>query len=139
MARIRCFLLEPTGQAQVKLRRYAHVGDCPLGYHDASTFFRNEPEVTNDEGYLCHNSVGDVPSHDDPRWPRQCSGCSYLFREEDVWQRFTERLYRRKDTGEEMTLRDAPPGAMWEAWWFDDMWVPQGKHNLVVRTPGGDW
>lgn len=50
-------------------------------------------------------------------------------------------LYRRSDTGETMTWRDAPVGAIIRATWCED--VPEycgtdGK-SYIVRTPGGDW
>lgn len=147
MARIRCFLLEPTGEASVKLRRYTHSdrggSPCPLdpgrySYHNAFTFIHKEPLVTNEEGYMCNDTQNPQFPHDDPRWPTVCT-CGYVFQDEDVWQRFSERVYRRVDTGEEMLLRDAPAGAMWEAWWMDRFYMPQGKHNLMVKTPGGDW
>lgn len=65
----------------------------------------------------------------------------------------SQPIYRRTDTGEEMTLGEAPVGAMWFADWYlreGDMrpgwdWYrgPDG-HCLVVRVPNGsggvhDW
>lgn len=141
MARIRCFLLEQTDRVRIKLRRYSTMkGACTLyGYHNASTPIEEEPIQPDPErpGYIM-NASGDSHDHADSRWPATCA-CGYQFQESDEWQRFTERIYRRVDTGEDLTLRDAPPGAMWEAWWFDDTFVPQGAHNLVVMTPGGEW
>jgi hypothetical protein len=47
-------------------------------------------------------------------------------------------LYRRVDTGELMTLSEAPVGAMWFADWYRRR-GPDG-HYLIVRTPPGhDW
>lgn len=141
--RIRCFFLEPTGQTQVYLRRYhSRASDdapCPLPakYHNAMNPFIIEPEERDKQGYIC-NGLKPVPVHDDPRWPTHCA-CGYAFTESDEWQRFTDSIYRRTDTCETMTLRDAPAGAMWEAWWVDQFIVPQGEHSLIVRTPGGDW
>lgn len=56
-------------------------------------------------------------------------------------------LYRRADTGEEMTLSEAPAGAMWDAHWYgrDKKGGPWGAGRgtdglwLVVKTPGGEW
>lgn len=144
--RIRCFFLEPTGRIQVKLRRYAHEkkrGNCPLhpgnnySYHEASTIIGSEPVERDDRGYISNGMKAPEP-HSDPRWPVQCV-CGYTFQEDDEWQRFIEAIYRRTDTGEEMTIRDAPAGAMWYAPWLDDMFVPQGEHVLEVKTPGGEW
>lgn len=52
-----------------------------------------------------------------------------------------EVLYRRSDTGELVTIRDAPIGAMWDATWYDDDPAYTGPDGitLVVRTPGGTW
>ena len=145
MARIRCFLLEPTDRVRVKLRRYSHsnVGDeCPLdpgkySYHTVALPFCEEEAERDEEGYITNGTKSVLP-HDDPRWPKTCD-CGYVFAESDKWQRFVELIYRRADTGEEMTLRDAPAGAMWYASWLDQFHVPQDAHNLVVKTPGGDW
>ncbi len=51
------------------------------------------------------------------------------------------KLYRRSDTGELVTLGDAPVGAMWDATWMrrDDLRTGPDGITLVVRTPGGDW
>lgn len=145
MARIKCFLLEPTGRVQVKLRRYRNTSadpetHCPFngndGYHDASMVIGEEPEELSEEGYI-QNGLKPVP-HDDPRWPTQCQ-CGYAFQESDEWQRFVEEIYQRADTGEEMVIRDAPAGAMWYTPWLDKFQVPQGKHCLAVKTPGGEW
>lgn len=141
MARIKCFLLEPTGRVQVKLRRYYFVEKCSFhgdyyGYHDASVIIGEEPEELSEEGCI-QNGLKPVP-HDDPRWPTHCP-CGYAFREKDQWQRAVNPIYRRVDTGEEMLLRDAPSGAMYYAPWLDAIQVPQGKHCLIVKTPGGEW
>lgn len=143
MPRIQCFFLHPTGRVSVKLRRYGHQSNpCPLypgkySYHNAMQFIEEEPEEHNEQGYVS-NDLKATLSHDDPRWPVQCA-CGYVFQEGDEWQRFSEAIYRRTDTGEEMTIRDAPPGAMWYAWWLDEFYVPQGPHCLMVKTPGGEW
>ena len=144
MARIQCFLLEPTEQVRVSLRRYrSYMADsCPLdpsiySYHQTFQFLCEEPVEVDEKGQHC-NGLKPLLPHDDSRWPQKCA-CGYEFQEEDTWQRFTDAIYVRKDTGERMTLRDAPAGAMWYAWWMDDFQIPQGEHNLVVKTPGGEW
>lgn len=145
MARIRCFFIEPTGQESVKLRRYTrnNTPDCcsvypgKYSYHTASTFVFNEPIEMDSHGVV-YNGLKPLPPHDDPRWPTQCA-CGYVFQETDEWQRFTEQVFRRVDTGEEMTIHDAPAGAMWYSPWLDQFHVPQDEHSLVVKTPGGDW
>lgn len=141
MARIRCFFLEHTGRVQVYLRRYQsslNHTECPdHGYHDAQTSLGEEPEERSERGYISNGTKSMLP-HDDPRWPIACS-CGYTFQEHDHWQRNVDSLYQRTDTQEETTIRNAPVGAMWDAWWMNDFCQPQGKHNLAVKTPGGDW
>lgn len=52
-----------------------------------------------------------------------------------------ESVYRRTDTGELMTLRDAPPGAMWDAWWYSESFKGPDGMCLVVKCPpdGTEW
>lgn len=83
---------------------------------------------------------------DDPRWPRKCDSCDYEFGPADPWQVNEDLLYRRTDiapTMEQpdlMRLREAPPGAMWFAWWLDGWRHQVGDFPLVVRLPDGhDW
>lgn len=142
MARIKCFMLEPTHRVRVDLRRYRSSSKLPKDtcthgeYHNALAFIGEEPEELSTEGYI-QNGLKPVP-HDDPRWPTHCA-CGYAFAEDDEWQRFVDQIYRRTDTGEEMTIREAPAGAMWYAPWHDRWCNPQGKHTLCVKTPGGEW
>ena len=56
----------------------------------------------------------------------------------------TKFLFRRTDTGELMTLSEAPPGAMWYADWYiregSNVYRGPDGHCLVVRTPPDhDW
>lgn len=125
---------------QVYLRRYQRSDtnqECPFpgndGYHHAMTLIGEEPVERNERGYITNGQKTLPP--DDVHWPQACACRHYTFKLEDAWQRFTKEVYRRVDTGEEMTLRDAPPGAMWYAWWYDDSWHVQGPHALVVRLP----
>jgi hypothetical protein len=129
------FFLEPTDRYRLALRRYArqdadhlHQAQVPIGERPGE-----EPSTVD----------GDHP-HDDPRWPTKCERCDYGFADDDVWQLFTARIYRRADTGEETTLRDAPVGACWNASWFADRpnspWVGADGRCLNVRCPDGrDW
>lgn len=139
MGRIVCFFLEPTEEATVRMRRFGRFGDCGRGYHDASVTIGT-----------CHFPLGnalngegtDIVDRGDPRWPTTCERCGALFAEDHDRQLFKARLYRRSDTGELTTLREAPPGAMWFADWMRDAHRynrgPDG-HVLVVMTPAGEW
>jgi hypothetical protein len=134
--RIKCFYLEPTSQFSQHLRRFTYTSKqaCPgcTSGHDA--WFRIEDAE--------QRSPSDKHPHDDSRWPTKCAKCDYAFQEGDEWQLFVQTIYRRTDTGELMTLRDAPPGAMWDAEWIKkyktDSLGPDGRY-LIVKTPGGDW
>lgn len=80
-----------------------------------------------------------APPHDDPRWPTRCA-CGYVFSADDPWQVFQHQIYRRSDTGEEMTVEEAPPGAMWDAWWYEGFGkTPDGKHLCVKLPNGSSW
>jgi hypothetical protein len=76
-----------------------------------------------------------------PLWPVQCV-CGYTFADTDQWQVFTDRLYRRVDNGKLVTLRDAIPGMMYDAYWFKPYqeWCgPDGLALHVVLPNGRTW
>lgn len=159
MAPIPCFWLEKTLSSQRSLRRYARA-KCsgPDGYHNATlpidivpfriTVRPSDPAYRTFE-YDGANKLekfwgegqplqGDGMRRD-PRWPTKCDACSFIFAQTDHWQVFMSEIYRRIDTNEELTLRSAPAGAMWDAWWYGDTdWPtpprPDGIH-LMVRCP----
>lgn len=136
---IKCFYLEETERVARSLRRYSSAGSCPLNpgdysYHNAETLI--EPLVV---------ATKEIPAEDpniqDPRWPEKC-GCGYTFQPSDNLQVSLERIFRRTDTGHEYTLRAAPPGAMWFAWWLERVktWCGPDGRALIVRLPDGrDW
>lgn len=134
---IPCFLLVPTGRTRRFLRRYANNADeCPggIGYHDAM----NEIDVVDGKATITDEIPPGI-ALDDPRWPAKCSACGRPFEDGDVRQLFAKSLYGRGDTGEEMALQDAPPGAMWFAPWMESWCKGPDGRCLVVKTPGGDW
>jgi hypothetical protein len=138
-----CFLIEPSGRQKILLRRYvsSDQGKCPglFGYHNAETPVGEAAEKKRPDGLV--DSIPVSFYADDPRWPARC-GCGYEFKLADEFQVFTETIYRRADTGEEMILRTAPPGAMWNAWWMRDcaQWVGPDGQALMVKMPGGhEW
>lgn len=144
-SRIRCFWLEDTGRVKIYLRRYRLSEEkCPgaFGYHNASAFIDERPAVCDSRGY---NEVIAHP-RDDPSWPAACR-CGYAFAPADPWQVNQISIYRRVDTGELMTLEEAPAGAMWNAWWMSESrtrrgpgtWVREDGISLHVKTPAGEW
>ena len=137
MGEIKCFWLEPTGRAKQYLRRYTpDFGACsgPLTYHDVSVEIGTIPD--DRKPIACHK--GEFA--DDPRWPKECV-CGYEFMETDMWQVPYSAIMRRMDTGEEMTWREAPPGAMRDATWLHDIkgYESQDGKVLVVKLPVGEW
>lgn len=79
-----------------------------------------------------------MPWRDDPRWPKRCDLCRYAFTEADERQLFYRRVYRDAE-GRELTLDEAPPGAMWDAWWMGPSFRGRDGFHLAVMTPGGIW
>ena len=130
--------LELTDRVRLGLRRY-HTGGsgftCEAGYHSALTITGEAPARLDERGY---HQVPEKVNHDDPRWPNVCDSCGYMFTDDDHWQEWSEPLYTRSDTGETTTLRDAPPGSMWNASWMPS--VREDGVYLMVRCPNGsDW
>lgn len=137
---IKCFWIEPTGTCALYLRRYVsrEMAQCPANsFHNESVRIEDAPYETDAEGYGV--GVALEPFLDDKRWPLRCS-CGYEFGEADERQIFIDQLYRRADTGETFPLRDAPPGAMYDAWWAAKFWTGPDGRSLIVKLPNGmDW
>ena len=146
MAPIKCFLLVPTEKCRRYLRRYSRgYGEpsvCKINgsYHNAMTFFEEIREIKGAEAWEKIGGSADPPRWD-PRWPIRCE-CGYLFGTADEFQVFDEHLWKRTDTGEEMTLRDAPDGAMWDAYWFHEQkeWCGEDGLSIICKVPfGHEW
>lgn len=148
------FWLEPTEEVAVGMRRYARTSEpgngwsCEAGYHSALTYIGRAPAQVDDDATVRLEGRSEVP-HDDPRWPTHCQhGCGYEFTEDDHWQPWQLRIFRRTDTGELRVLHgsagapfapSAEPGACWDA-----AWIPYDRGEdgiyLMVRLPDGhDW
>ena len=148
------FWLENTDRCRFGLRRYSSTAGntwtCQSGWHEATRVTAEGPAVYKPVAAAEHreHEVGrrtlvaslDTP-HDDPRWPVTCdAGCGYRFAEDDHWQDTQHQLYQRTDTGALLTLRDAPPGASWDAWWMPDYWRGPDGIALMVKCPNGhEW
>lgn len=135
---VKCFWLEATARARVSLRRYVGESICGasgMGYHNASIYLEERPARLTAEGYL----MNEEHPLDDPRWPARCA-CGYVFADHERKQVFVELIYRRADTGATMTLREAPAGAMWNAWWMGEHHKGPDGIALVVKLPdAGEW
>lgn len=145
-------MLDPVPKITVDLRRYPSGNarqPCPLmpgeySYHNAQVFFAlldcplREPGADEDWTELLKAFR---PPNEDPRWPRKC-GCGFAFADSDEWQMFANRLYSRGDNGELVSLRNAPPGAMWWADWLPKnfWWDNKDDYDLMVMLPNGhEW
>lgn len=138
MSGIKCHFLEPTNRAKQFLRRYCHsslsdaANKCPLpfGYHNASTLVATI-EISADE-IIPNVDPGTFPGS--PFWPRAC-GCGYVFSSNDEWQVSHDRIYVRQGTGEELGLREARVGDMWDASWYPDSWKGPDGRSLICMVP----
>lgn len=142
---VRCFLIEPVGKEQRYLRRYNGELKCsgPMGYHDYMVPLDVVPAHLGERGCweLELENAQPEPPHTVPPWPGSCL-CGYLFQDTDHWQLFDSSIYKRVDSGEEFTLRDAPVGAIWRAYWMEDVpgWCGSDGKAYVCRLPGNhDW
>lgn len=144
-SKIECFWIEPADVAQETLRRYAGDKSCPgkFGYHNASVDIGTihwetltiEPTTGRRTGGFSRPLNEERKA--DARWPKTCE-CGYVFQPEDNWQWMVEQLHK-DSKGAIYNIRNAPVGAMWDAWWFEERWMgPDGIH-LMVQTPGGEW
>ena len=142
--------LEVTDRCRIGLRRYSsrvHDGNqwtCETGWHEAAVTTGEAPTVYNDvdsHGWQSITSpVPDTP-HDNVNWPAYCDkGCGYEFTPDDRWQDNYDQVWRRTDGSATGVLRDAAPGACWDAWWMPDIWRRPDGISLMVRCPNGhDW
>lgn len=77
---------------------------------------------------------------DDSRWPVVCARCQQPFTEKDHRDVARHMLYRRSGTEELLTLHEAKPGDMWNAWWLQQRFRGPDGLALIVKLPGnGDW
>ncbi len=136
---VKCFYMVETGDLKRFLRRYAD-GPCPNNNGHYHNNMVDLDTVKHDPNTMIELDDKDgAPPDTDQRWPTHCT-CGYAFTDDDEHQVFVERVYERTDTGERMMLPDAPPGAMYNAWWNPDCWKGKDGLALVVRCPDGhDW
>ncbi len=132
------FFIHPTNQSRVSLRRYARSPEpCPgKGYHNAHAFLGVIDDTEIEKG-----EIENAHPHDHPLWPVKCDHCEHMFDTEDQFQIFTEHLYRREGSDEDLSLRKLPIGACYNASWMADYPAYRGPdgRSLTVETPGGTW
>lgn len=147
-SRVQTFFLEPTDRVELRLRRYSGgpaivCPGSPFKYHNADTPLGQAAAIWVARESWEQPGLDVRPEffpHDDPRWPTVCAGCPYQFAENDPWQVCQDLIYRRRDTGAEVTLRNAPWGATWYSDWMlcknSNRWRGPDGHSLTVRVPG---
>lgn len=151
---IKVFWIEPTDRERQWLRRFSFGKDRPCAkstYGCDAMFELGEGDVLyTSDGYIDATKRKPMPARNDPRWPKTCTACGQPFTEKDEFQLHTKQIYLRADTGARFTLRDAPPGACWDAWWISERkkgcptgcgyMVGPDHRSLVVKCPDGhEW
>lgn len=159
---IPCFLLTPVSKIRVWARRYnsGTPNCCPLhvgeySYHDNMNLIGDFDYPHIDGQYEEWTDFVETlrPPAGDPLWPTHCECGAVIHNmphEPRGGQMFVHRLYSRSDGGALTTLREAPPGALWYAWWMDHRedetglygweWSNQFEPPLMCKTPSGsDW
>lgn len=155
MSEVRCFMLRDLPFERLWLRRYAD-GPCPsmpgeYSYHHAMTLWRERVPAKKERhpvhGFLVIRTLEREPEYADTRWPTHCA-CGFKFPPEAEHQLFRRQIWATDDN-REMTLEDAPAGAMWDAWWIADgrrdkhagpgSFVGPDGLSLMLKTPAGEW
>lgn len=139
--RVKCFLLKPTQLHRKYLRRYRYSEtsqQCGTHYICEAKVLLDEAEYAEDPST---HMADEAERSSYSEWPKCCARCGTVFSDNDPWQVFYLDVWQRSDTGELITLRDAPAGAIWNA-----HWMLHGKEEagdgqyLVVKLPNGnDW
>lgn len=130
-AAVACFVITASDLARQGLRRYGAFTPDKKHYHSAVNWLPGTvPVIHLPEG--CHRyDTMEAPPKDDPRWPTRCE-CGYEFVDGDHWQVAGDRWYKREDNGLYLSLRKAPPGAMYDATWLHG-------HKRWVGLDGAAW
>lgn len=135
-SRVKTFWSERTGYGLKTLRRYSSATQCTKGksYHNAETIISERAKVRiNRNGYV---SLPRQVGKKDPRWPTKCEACNYVFTPDDAWQTNIEEWYL--GGGWEFTLSEAPPGAIYDAWWYP--WKgPDGRSLIIILPDKHPW
>jgi hypothetical protein len=134
---IACFLIEPTHDYRVLLRRLSSSGRACRVRGEWGCEGANVLGVeTHDEPPCVGDDLAKFP-HDTASWPRACDHCERAFDADDAWQVFYECVYRRADgTPGEHYLRSLAPGAMYDATWLERHRGPDGR-SLILQLPDG--
>jgi len=148
----RIFLVTPTDEFEVSLRRYInhpYVAGQPYPDSDQTSvvierLWRPDiPEETTGQ----HDGTHRNPYEGDPRWPRVGAKTGHVFTEDDGRVVDVERLYRLPD-GSLATLQTLPVGAAFYDHFPLKFPVPsleyerdwRGKRSMIkLKLPDGSW
>lgn len=153
------FIVRPTERAIIELRRFcwsSQSSACTgrMGYHDAEAVIGEEDFKSewNGKGDSTQAVFERFPK-DDPRWPKQCVGCGYVFQDGDQWQFNLHKIFEGERDGVlvrgviQMSSANAlPPGALWLIDPADKAADccfgqprPDGKHWQIMLPGGREW
>jgi len=142
MEPIKTFWLEPVARVRRKLRVFRRTWNMPEEAQ-ARVCQCDESTPLGDFDLPLEEHVIIREADPSPNHPMACRVCGRHFdATNDVFQYFGERLYQRSDTGDLITLRDAPPGASWDASWYHSVPALCGLDGLsvIIKCPDGhDW
>lgn len=156
--KVKVFFIEPTDRERQWLRRFqfSNKRKCDGNNYGCDAMFEiGEADILyTADGYIDGTSAGrKMPPPNDPRWPKMCRHCGQSFQDGDEYQLHGKQIYVLPDTGDRYTLRDAPIGACWDAWWVHSRSRRRGDavpgvgsmlgddgRSLTVKCPDGhEW
>lgn len=129
------FFCRPSGRSEIHITIHSKGATCPKvagDYCRAAVRLWAGPDA--EEKIHWHR-----PADLDERWPTSCEACGQAFGTDAERGMRGSRIFVRADTGDEVTLGQAPIGACWDADWYHDWRTGPDGRSLVVKTPGGDW
>lgn len=142
------FWCEPTGEADVGLRRYRYSDgdDISEHFHSAQRIIERAPtrfSTTRQPDDKPDCFLASIPTSefaDHPWWPVQC-GCGYFFIDDDEWQVTQEVIYRAVDGRGEWPMHSLPIGAMFDSCWVGGSWRNPADDLAVtvILPPGGPY
>jgi len=145
---VRCFLITPVPYVRVSLRVYeSGTTTCPdktWRYHDAMRLETARLPMAEMPTTADGCVSWDLPLDGTEKFPEQCDHCAAVLEGEGLKRmRFVEQLYQ-DGQGWEGTIKEALPGAMWNAEWITKSavksWIGPDGLSLFVRLPNGsDW
>jgi hypothetical protein len=141
---LKTFWMEPTGRVRVSLRKFTHGREvsCPQAKdgHDANTTISEDANKSDwwemSEDGQSHRVKEEHVDASDPRWAALlCKHCGQPFDgHHQVWAR---ELYRGAPDGKLYTLRDLPPGSMYDYAWLPESYAGADGIRLTVILPNG--